>query len=59
MGGSWECLAHRKAGLQAGLAEVVAAGGGQRVCQHALAQRARELPQRPLLLRRLRQALDL
>ena len=48
------CEAHRVSGFEAGLAEVVAAGRGQRVHQDALAQRARELPQRPLLLRCLR-----
>lgn len=37
-------------GEQAGLAEVVAAGGGQRLGQDALAQRACELPQRTLML---------
>ena len=52
-----EAGTHLKALLQAGLAEVVAAGRGQRIHQHALAKRACELPQRPLLLRRLRQAI--
>lgn len=41
-------------GVQAGLAEVVAAGRGQRLGQHALARPALELLQQPLLLAGLR-----
>lgn len=41
---------------QAGLAEVVAAGRGQRLRQHALAQAAHKLAQRALVLARLRSA---
>ena len=46
--------AHRESLLQAGLAEVVAAGRRHRVPQDQLAQRAGELPQRALLLGGLR-----
>lgn len=42
--------AHLKFGVQAGLAEVVAAGSGERLVQHSLAQDAGELPQSPLML---------
>ena len=46
--------AHRESVLQAGFAEVVAAGRRHRVPQDELAQRAGELPQRALLLGGLR-----
>ncbi len=43
-------IAHLEVGEQAGLAEVVAAGSGQRLGQDALAQRAGELPHCALVL---------
>ena len=46
---NWEC-AHLILFLQAGVAEVVAAGRGQRFYQDALAECTGEFPQRPHVL---------